>query len=251
MKQYFSRKKNIVRMSLAVMAGSMFLTGCGGNVIPDMSDEEAQAVGEYAAMLVLRYDANHRSRLVDLSLLDESEEPVVETTPEPTPTPESNVPVINNPEINSAGTDNQSTVASIEQFFGLAQGVSISYTGSRVCDSYPDDGQTEGFFVIDASDGKKLLIIEFQMTNNSGSQQYIDIFDQKPACKVTVNGNYTRTALMTMLTNDMSTYIDTLEDGETENLILMIEVDQEGADSINTISLTLKNKTDSFITPLM
>ena len=49
------------------------LSACGENVIPEMTDEELQAVGEYAAITLMKYDANQRSRLVDIALLEEEE----------------------------------------------------------------------------------------------------------------------------------------------------------------------------------
>ena len=36
-----------------------------GNEIPDLTEEESQRIGEYAAVTLLKYDANNRSRLVD------------------------------------------------------------------------------------------------------------------------------------------------------------------------------------------
>ena len=47
---------------MCVMALGM--TACG-NEIPDLTEAESQRVGEYAAVTLLKYDANHRSRLVD------------------------------------------------------------------------------------------------------------------------------------------------------------------------------------------
>lgn len=243
-------KKNMAKGLAVAMLGSIILTGCG-NMIPEMTKEEEQAVGEYAAMVLLKYDANHRSRLVDLSLIEESEEENHGGIEEPIATP---APIVieeapSVPVINPAG-DAQSSVSSISQFFGLPDGVTVDYKDMKVCDSYPDDGQTGGFFSLDASAGKKLLVLGFDLTNNSGVEQSIDILDKSPVCKVTVNGSYTRTALMTMLTNDLSTYIGNVGAGVTEDVVLLIEIDQDMADNVNTISLTLKNDTDTFAAAL-
>lgn len=251
MKGKNSYKKNMSKGLAAVMLGSVLLTGCG-SVIPSMTAEEEKAVGEYAALVLLKYDANHRSRLVDLSLIEESKEEEGNGIEEPvsTPAPVAVEEVPSAPIINPA-KDTQSTVASISQFFGLPDGVVVNYKDMKVCDSYPDDGQTDGFFSLDASDGKKLLVLGFEMKNNSGVEQSIDILDKNTVCKITVNGNYTRTALMTMLTNDLSTYVGNVGAGETEELVLLIEIDQETVDAVSTISLTLKNDIDTFVTPLM
>ncbi|MCD7837088.1 MAG: hypothetical protein LUG83_10715 [Lachnospiraceae bacterium] len=242
-------KKNAARGLAAVILGSVLLTGCG-NMIPDMTEEEEQEIGEYAAMLLLRYDANHRSRLVDLSLIEENEENTEPGQTEEAQTPEKDeqpsvVTVVNNSSERTA-----QGAASIAQFLGLPDGVSIDYSDMKVCDSYPDDGQTNSFFSLDASSGKKLLVLNFEMANNSGAEQSIDILSQTFVFKITVNNSYTRTALVTMLTNDLSTYIGSMAAGEKEEVVLMIEIDEEMADNIGSVLLTLVNDADTFAVSL-
>ena len=55
--------KNMVCGAL-LCAMMLSMTACG-NEIPDLTEEESQRVGEYAAVTLLKYDANNRSRLVD------------------------------------------------------------------------------------------------------------------------------------------------------------------------------------------
>lgn len=57
------RNKNMVCGAL-LCAMMLSMTACG-NEIPDLTEEESQRVGEYAAVTLLKYDANNRSRLVD------------------------------------------------------------------------------------------------------------------------------------------------------------------------------------------
>ena len=55
------RNKNIVCGAL-LCTMMLSMTACG-NEIPDLTEEESQRVGEYAAVTLLKYDANNRSRL--------------------------------------------------------------------------------------------------------------------------------------------------------------------------------------------
>ena len=48
------------------------LTGCAENQIPDLTADQEKAVGEYVALTLMRYDAGHRSRLMDLSLYQDT-----------------------------------------------------------------------------------------------------------------------------------------------------------------------------------
>ena len=56
-------KKKLVVM-LCIMTMTLSLSGCG-NAIPDMSEEESAMITEYAAGLLLKYDKNYSSRLVE------------------------------------------------------------------------------------------------------------------------------------------------------------------------------------------
>ena len=59
------RKKILAAL---LVGAAIMLAGCG-NAIPDMTDEQLQEVGEYAAMLLLSHDVNYKSRLVDVETL--------------------------------------------------------------------------------------------------------------------------------------------------------------------------------------
>lgn len=231
----------------AALAVSLVLAGCG-SVIPNMSAEEEQAVGEYAAFVLLKYDANHRSRLVDLSK-------VVEKKPKPVAPEESDNnqnqggmgPVADTPVIDN--TTNH--VSSIEAFFGLPEGISFTYQGMEVGASYQEPGQEAGHFTLDANDGKSLVILKYQVGNQSQSVQRVDLNTQSPVFKITLNGSYTRTALVTLLTNDMSAYAEDLQPGETKELVLLIETDQSMAAGITSVSLEIKNEANVYTISLL
>ncbi len=76
-------KRNFAAILIAaVMCAG--LAGCGENAIPDMTDEQVKMIGEYVAVTMMKYDANHRSRLVDLP---EDKKPQPPTEPEATKEP--------------------------------------------------------------------------------------------------------------------------------------------------------------------
>ena len=60
-------------MCAAVMSGVFALTGCAGT-IPDMTRKETRMIAEYAAELLLKYDKNYVSRVVDTTEYHEEEE---------------------------------------------------------------------------------------------------------------------------------------------------------------------------------
>lgn len=212
------------------------LAGCGENQIPELTDDQVQTMGEFTAITLMRYDANHRSRLVDYSLLMETPEPEIEPEPVETPKPAGMDPVDDTPVIN--GNNPADAPASIEEMLDFPEGVSATYLGYALYDSYPEG---EEAFAIQSTEGNKLLVLSYSITNASGQDQLVDLLHLKPEFRLTVNGNYTRRALMTMLENDFSTYMETLTAGADTTVVLVIEVDEENAENITSISLNLKN----------
>ena len=150
---------------LCVMALGM--TACG-NEIPDLTEEESQRVGEYAAVTLLKYDANHRSRLVDPEIViaklekDAAREAGIQENAQTEEKPAESAA-----SESQAPTAQEDITTSLEDFFGLAEGVTLTYRDYQIADSYPEDGSTEDYFALDASTGKKLLILNFELDRKS------------------------------------------------------------------------------------
>ena len=58
-------------------------------------------------------------------------------------------------------------------------------------------------------------------------------------------------ALTTMLPNDMSTYEETLEPGQSQELVLLLEVNEDVAGAVQTIALRLKNASNEYTIQLL
>lgn len=234
------RNKNMVCGAL-LCAMMLSMTACG-NEIPDLTEEESQRIGEYAAVTLLKYDANNRSRLVDPEVVIaklEKEEAKAEETGS-TGTTEVTMP-----------TAQEEITASMEDFFGLPEGVSITYEDYMVADSYPEDGVEDDYFALDASTGKKLLVLRFCLTNGTEQEEKIDLLNTNSRYIITVNDSIRANALTTMLPNDMSTYAETLEPGQSQELVLLLEVNEDVADAVQTITLRLKNASNEYTIQLL
>ena len=240
-------RERYVKVS-AIMAAMVFtLAGCGAK-IPDMTREEEQVVGEYAAMLLMKYDANSRSRLISreeveaekLKQAQLEEKKKMEETAKETPTQEEQKD--HTPAVGTEQQPGADTVGRPEEFFGLPEGIVISYKEYEVCDSYPQDAETNTYLALDAAEGKRLVVLKFNMENQSQAEQHIDIWSQNAVIRITANGSYGRNVLTTMLMDDMSTYTGDIPAGETIELVLLAELDRDVADNIATLMLNLKNE---------
>ena len=236
---------------MAVGVCAVMLAGCG-NVLPEMSDSEMDAISEYAAITMLKYDANSKSRLVDWNNLPEPKEekpvilepevPVQESTEEPQASQGQDGAT-------SQEAEGAAEASSIEEFLELPAGVGVSYVGYDVMQSYQQEDDL--YFALEASAGKKLLVLSFDLQNLSGEDQNIRMIDKDNNYRITVNDSYTRTALTTMLDNDLSTFMGNVAVGESRRVVLLMEIDMDQVPQVDQILLKLKNDQTSFTWKLL
>ncbi|MBD5548565.1 MAG: hypothetical protein HDQ97_14440 [Lachnospiraceae bacterium] len=240
-------KRQVIGSAAALLTAAL-ATGCG-NTIPNLSDQQQELVVEYAAGIVLKYDQNYESKLVELTLEQETEmtAPEEEVSENPvTDEKESadaqqqedaleDVTVIDN-------TQEQEDV-SIESFLNL-DSVKITYAGCEAYDFYPEQGEEEEFyFVMNATEGNKLLVLKFLTENISGAETSLDIGQSETRFTLMVNGER-KNALTTMLLNELAYYQGTLAPGESTELVLICEIPDEQADATPTLELTMKSVDD-------
>lgn len=243
-------KKKIFAILLAGMA--LIMTGCG-NAIPDMTEDQLQAVGEYTAMLLLSHDVNYRSRLVDVETLPrvESSEPSggeISQTPAPipeeTPAPE-NVgmdPTEDTPVVDLTGGQNgglQETL-SLEEILGLPEQFTLSYTGYEIADSYPQDASEVGYFTVDAERGNQLLVLHFTLQNRGEGTENVYIGGQSLVIKVSVNG-ITSNSLATFLEDDLTFYQGSVNPGESRDTVILIEYEASALRDVASVEINVKN----------
>lgn len=242
-------KKKIVATLLTGMA--LIMTGCG-NAIPDMTDDQLQAVGEYTAMLLLSHDVNYRSRLVDVETLvtEEIEEPADPEIPQETPAPKEtpapeNVgmdPTENTPVVDltgGQGNEGQSEV-SMEEALGLSGQFTLAYTGHEIVDSYPQDAVSEEYFTVDAEDGNQLLVLHFTLRNQGDGTETANTMGQSLLVRVSVNG-ITNLTLTTLLENDLMLYKEDLNPGEAREVVFLAEFETQSLQDVASVEINVKN----------
>ena len=237
---------------VAALCATVLMTGCG-SAIPDMTEEETQIVAEYAANLLLKYDKNYEVKVVDTTAYHKEEERKAEEARKAAEKAAKEAEEAKKAEeaakAESTGNGNkeaadQKQVSSIEEFYQL-QGVQIQYSGCGVYDSYPEQtGEEDLFFALGATDGRKLLVMFFDVTNVSGQEMEFNMVDMSPKFKVSINGETAQSTLFTFLPDDLASYKGTLAADETVKTVIVTEVPTEESGSIDSLALTLKNGTD-------
>lgn len=226
-KEFGMKKKWIFCLCLSLC---LFAFGGCGAQIPDMTEEEREAISEYAANLLLKYDTSQPSRLVDITEED------VEATPEPTQTPE---PVETakpeetaEPEVTEAPQETtlpQETQVpevydSAEDTLMLPQDVTLLYNQYETAKSFVDE--TDGYQTLEAEEGKLLLIFRFTLLNNGNASQNIDMLQDNIVYKVIIDDT-TVNGMITMVGNDLTTYIGGVQANEALEMVMFAEVEEE------------------------
>lgn len=225
---------------------SCFLTGCG-NTMPELTEEENDLITEYAVSLLLQYDKNSTSRLIDLAAYEE-ERGIIEENAEAVKEAEA-LDAESEEERSSLEVDTEvvdlteeAKASTIEEFYGI-DGFSFQYMGYDFKTEYPDmaENEADAFFAMEATEGMQLMIMKFHVINQYGTELNMLNYDTK--LRVSINGESSKSALSTMLLNDLQTYKGIPEaDGSTE-LVVIVEV--PNGTNVDTLSLTLRNGSDS------
>lgn len=235
---------------ILVLSAAMLLSGCGAKM-PDLTAEQSKQVAEYAAGLLMKYDTKHASRLLsdaelekelarlealaqrkaELETMDQALEEQKQKEQEL-----SDIPVIEQGETGAAGQY-------IEDFYGI-DGITIRYQGYEVADAYPESGE-ELYFRMQASNGKKLVVVKFAAKNETTEEKMLDMISIVPRFKIGINDEAARYALSTLLLDDLANYRGTLEAGEEITLVLMAEISEDLAANMESISLIMQNDSNS------
>lgn len=234
---------------LCGMVGALLMTGCGATM-PDLTEEETNVISEYAVGVLLKYDKNYGSRLRDTSEYSEEqsvepEEPPVEQMPEQEEQEEQEPPVENSTEVVDV-SEEENVPSSIEEYYGMYD-FNFQYTGYELTTTYPEASDEENiFFAMDATEGTQLLVLKFTVTNESSSDQTLDMLGYGVRFRISVNGEASKGALATMLLNDMQTYKALVPAGSSVELVSIIEVPT--GTNVDTIEMVLRgNESDAVL----
>lgn len=219
---------------IAVLLSAGMLMGCIG--VKELTDEEEARISEYAATLLLKYDANYKNLLWE----DEKKEKEEEETEEPPVKEEDKKPeeTVSGPAITGENPAADPVIEnkSLAEAFGLS-GMDIQYSGCEFEKNFPREGKHG--YMIQAEEGKKLLVLKFQLKNNTSAAIPVDILSGVPSFRIRFNEEEV-IAKMTIVLEDLSTMIEDVPAGATVEKVLVGEVPEEFAEQINKLSITTK-----------
>ena len=212
----------------------------------ELTEEENEIITEYAVGLLLKYDKYYSNHLVELAEYEEEAdsaepEPEEEEIPEESPDTEESE-IADTPVVDMAEEEQQAST--IEEFYGI-EGIGFQYTGYELRNEYPEitEGSMELAFAREAPGGMKLLVLRFQAINLNGAETELNMMNYGTRIRVAVNGESPKSALSTMLLNDLQTYKGIIGPEGPVELVAVIEV-PDGT-NVENLSIILRNDSDS------
>lgn len=251
---------------LGVLAMAVvMLTGCIDSM-PEMTSDQTDMVAEYAAGLLLKYSPNYNYMLVSEDELaaalnqraleeqmlaaETHRETEEETSEEKTREQEAANQEISNEEKSEEVSEETPVQVLVDSGIdlvtelGLAEQVSLRYQSFEICDSYPKDAK--GYSGIDASEGEKLLVMHFDLENDTAETVDCRLFDYELRLRITVNDSVTKGAEDTsMLLDDMITYEGTLQAGEKTDVIAVARIEELSDSDIESLTLQISSSNDN------
>lgn len=216
--------KRIICVALCVV---LCLSGCGGVAL---TDSEMGVVSEYAAYVVLKHNRLYHARL---------QEEVYEAETEPeTTVASSQENTAGNTE--NAGETEKQEAATLAEALGL-EGFEVEYKGYETKDAYEDE-----YFNFSAVTGKTLLVLHFDITNSTETEQVADVLQNQFKFRCTVNHEKRVGSQLTMLVNDLYSFKENLASGETKEAVLIFQIPEDYREKVETLDLTVKSDKQSY-----
>ena len=182
-------KKGKVLCMLVMSA--VLLTGCV-DAMPDLTREQSGMIAEYAASLLLKYSPNYNYKIVseeEVAAAKAAEQELMESqTQEESDGGEEQMDSENQQQnaeetfVETGETESLDSVmylSSVDADIAAELGINdviIKYQSYEVCDSYP---QNSSGFSVDAAQGKKLLIVQFDLQSSSDENVECNLFIPK------------------------------------------------------------------------
>lgn len=222
----------------------MLLTGCQSSA--NLTNEQLDEVSEYIGGKLIQYSSSYQEMLLSKAQLKEAE---AETEEKPEQA-DSIVPVSKpqSTQTSSTGTGSSSGFSTSEHKTDTKAVTAAAVMGASSFDvkasdygfynSYPKNG-AKNHFVLNASSGKKLLVVKVKLTNTGSSAKKLDTANHVFKCKAS-GDKLSGEALVSLLKNDIHFMNTTVKAGKSVNGILVFEVSKNA--SLTDLSIQLSGE---------
>lgn len=230
-------RKRAGKLVCLMMLLVWIMTGCGAR-IPDMTEGEREAISEYAVELLLKYNANDTSRLVDVETLEKEPEPTKRPIPVATEPPKGMDETEDTPVIDLSG-ELEVPQGDVCTVLGLNESISLEFIGYSMEQNCQDPQDEE--LVIEADTGKELLVCELALINDGAQKQSVDMLRDNIQYQLVMDGKVAN-CMVTMLSNDLTTYLGILEPDESRKVLVLTQVERSAVENATELYLLMQSE---------
>ena len=130
--------------------------------------------------------------------------------------------------------DPSDVVLSSDDTQEIIDDIFLSYQGYSISSSYPESSKS---YVINAEKGKKLLVLRFDLFNASDSEKKVNVLEKNILYQIILNGKNLGYTSVTVLPNDLSSYVGTIDSKAHESLVILTEISEEASKEIKSLGL--------------
>lgn len=234
----------------AAFATIFLLGGCSTNAIPELSDKDMRQVEEYAAHLLLKYDANYEETTLSTEEMEAQRAELerraqvqaqiaidqAKAAVEPAGTEESG-----GESSGDGSSQAQAAVYTDIDDFLEESALEIDYTGYDVCETYPQNTAVNDWQgVVRATAGNSLIVFHYDIKNNGTSDVLLDMAGKGAKFNFRINGSVSKSALRTLRLDEFSMFVENIPAGSSTDAVLIVEVDSATAASITALKMTMR-----------
>ena len=228
------KKQTVIGMALIAALG---ISGCD---VTELNEEQNAQAAEYLAGVMLKYTVDYEKSLIYTIA---TPEPTVspEQTQAPSPTDKSGDNTMPDKSGDPASNEKNNTVLSdLNDVLDIAK-CKVAYKSMKECNSYNESENTSiGLF---AKDGRKLIVVKFQIKNPSSKDVKIDLHKNDVTYQLVLPDGKVVTSQLTLLGNDMNYLSTTVKKGKEAEGIVVFEVSKKTSVSDAKLKVIGKNTT--------
>ena len=240
------------------------LSGCSLVATTGLTENEEELVAEYAAGVLMRYVGDTKGgfgnlkptpvpivappeepETVNTDKADEMVPPMDENTTDDslfdTETDDIQVP---------GGTGDDIKDTAIAEAIGI-EGFEVAYTGYEIAEVYPESGEDALSFSMQATEGRKLLVMHFDVKNKTPEDRECNVLDCNVKFRAVINDSTRVNEQMTILLNDLKSYREMIGADESADTVLVFEVESSLAEQIGSLSLAVVRSDGELLFKLM
>ena len=229
------------------------LVGCATG--PNVPEEQSEKIANYSTALLLKYDANYKTRLVDTAAIEAeraqiaAEEQARLEAAEQAAAEQAAAEATEETENLNQNVIEEDVILDIGDILGAGP-IDVVYSYYEVVDQYPEEEENSFAPVMQTAEGNKLLVVHFTMTNSTTEDQYIRVLDKDVLFRLDTNVMERKNTFVTLLLNDFGNFEGTLTRGEMLDLVLITEMNENESIGIENIYLNINLNGESYRTKL-